>query len=430
LKSSNLNFTIPPYAILGVTLVFISVQFIFGLILSSRNPGPYYDEVFHIRDIERFSRLGWTEEALAARQNYGGVLSYYLPSIVYRHFPTWDALRWYTRILTLGGMICLCIALYLWTKSWWPAFIIACVPHGILFYSLFMTEGASLLALGLGFIFFWNSLRQGSWLWGAVAGLFFALAVMHRQIWIALLGGLAWSCVRSFHQERNEQSKTWRLLGSVSFAMGAGVLAMFFLSGGVFVGAAEETLRDKHVAFGSWLLSFLAFSPFYGLGLWYLAQGKSPMLQRLKWGLPISAGVAILLTILVVRNDHPLLWVGLGPINRILSEVGITWLKPMFLVLSGTLGAFLILEFLRRNLFEDDRISGWIAGGTICSILAMVTYVSYSTNFYERYMLTPCLFFLLAIPFESRHRTLFVLQAALFLLLQAGVAFGNRLMSF
>jgi hypothetical protein len=410
-----------------LTLALIVIQFLLGIQFSTRNPGPSYDEIFHLRDINRFAKLGWSEEALHARQNYGGVLSYYLPSIVFRHFPSWDALRWYARTMTLFGMLMLCFALALWTKSWWPGFIIVCIPHGILFYSFFMTEGASLLAVGIGLIALWYSIQRKSVFWGISAGLFFALAVMHRQIWIALLGGLGWAFVRKCIKPQDDEIYAWQSVVPALLAMAGGIFGLVLFSGGVFVGAVEETLRDKHVAFGSWLLSFLAFSPFYGLGLWYLAQGKSPSVTLWKSGLSVSAGIVIVLTLLVIRNDHPLFWVGLGPINRILSEVKIEWLKPMFLVISGTLGAFLMLEFLRQNLLEPNGIRNWIAGGAICSIIAMVTYASYSTNFYERYMLTPCLFFLVAVPFEARNRKLFITQALIFLLLQIGVVAGNQL---
>jgi len=74
---------------LFAAFIFLLVlNLLFGIYFSRCHPEPIYDEAMHMRDIVRFAKLGWTDEAFLERQNYAGTLAYLLPSYLYRASPS------------------------------------------------------------------------------------------------------------------------------------------------------------------------------------------------------------------------------------------------------------------------------------------------------------------------------------------------------
>lgn len=405
----------------------------FALLLSSvglalwgsrLNPAPTYDEPDHLRDIALFARSGWSKETFQKKYNYAATVGYWLPSRLYRAWPTLPTLRWYS-LVTMTAALGLSATLFRrWTGSWLPGAALAACPHMVLCMMTFMTEGTALLFVAAGLLLMDRALRapvKTEWAWTIAGGLSLGLGIVCRQIWVVLLGGLALVVGFSFFREGLSKARRVSALGGL---VALGLMAAVILdTGGMFTGGEGRLQTQVRLSHGNWLLSLLAFLPVYGLGTWMAQRRMRGGNPTRPWVMGLSALVAGVLTFTVLALDSPHAWMGNGPIHRVLQAPGLPWFKFLGLFLLAAAGLSLLVEMGCEVAGTPRRPPNEIfACGCLAGTAALFVFLSFPTPFYERYMVTPFFCALAGCTLPPRVRAWpWLVQIGLLLLFQAGV---------
>jgi len=407
----------------------LMVNMIVAISASYHHPSLMYDERFHLEDIERFARLGWSQEAFLERQNYAGPLGYFIPAMIYRHAPSLKAMRCYSLITMCLGLLAAAWLGRRWTGSWLPGTALVCFPHVTMCLTVFMTEGAALLLMSLGLILIERGFRAGkttSWIWSLLGGIFIALAILHRQIWMIVPGGLLAVALLSCWRSSLSHLQRHCFLSSIVVAMG--VIIFTVSAGGIFIGGMGQTISDRNLMAGNWLLSFLAFLPWYGAGIWWLVHENENKYRIHRPLLCLSLLVSGGLVLAVAFSDSPESWLGHGPINHMIRILNIGWAKPWYLFIFSTLGLCLLAVMSCRFLQNPTpSFSEAFRLGCLGSMAFVVTGALFPTTFYERYMFTPLFCVLITLDGSRFRLGPWLLQITILFLFQLGVNYSNGL---
>ncbi len=407
----------------------LTVNVIVATSASYHHPALMYDEIFHLQDIKHFARLGWSQEAFLERLGYAGSLGYFIPAMIYRHVPSLEAMRCYSLITMCLGLLTTAYLGRSWTGSWLPGMALVCFPHVTMCLTGFMTEGPALLLISLGLVLIERGFRAGkttSWIWSSLGGIFIALAILHRQIWVLVPGGLL--AVALISRWRSNLSPLQRPCFLSSIVAAVGVIVFTASAGGGFIGGGGQTISDRNLMVGNWLSSFLAFLPWYGAGIWWLVHENENKYRIHRPLLCLSLLVSGGLVLAVVFSDSPESWLGHGPINRIMQTLNIGWARPWYLLFFSTLGLYLLAamscQFLKN---PTPSFSDAFRLGCLGSMVFVVTGALFPTTFYERYMFTPL--FCVLITLDGSHFRLgpWLLQITALFLFQLGVNYSNGL---
>ena len=414
-----------------VFILVLVVEMAMACLAAHYHPEPIADEDEHLLDLERFARLGWTTEAHQGRRAYSGSLGYYVAAKLYRGWPSLAAVRWYSLVTMSLGLAGAGWLARRCTGSWFPGIMLLLAPHTTLCMAAFKTEGGALLMVVAGLLCLDSGLKSGR---GKAAGglflgagVFLAAAVLHRQTWVIVPVGLIGVGLLSHWRLHLAGVRTACLMaGGASLVIAAMV---GFVTGASVPGTFSHDPSQSKLAMGNWLLSYLAFLPWYGAGLWAasLAPGDDRRHRLKLFG--CSAVVASGLVAWVVSQDLSHFWLGHGPINSVLGIFKWSWLKAACLLLFSTLGLYLLLGLASRVLRDaSSSAAGTFVLGCLVSLGCVLAVVRLPTTWYERYMLTPLFCLAATLPgtlARPWHRSL---QCGLFLCLQLGVNYRNELL--
>lgn len=403
----------------------MGVQLLVGFLSGLQHPGCLYDEIEHLKDIVSFANFGWSDKVFQNRNNYAGTLSYYIPSLFYKYWPSLIILRIYAVSTTVTAISLIAYILKKRTHSWLPGILLLSFPHAILYHSVFLTEGTSMLLALFSFLFFQKAVGNPDRgvLYSAISGMFLAIAILHRQLWLMQVGGLFFVVLLSEFRKELAKYRLYCLMTSMVAL--AGIVFFTYLAGGIFIGGTK-IYYGVHVSYGNWLLSFLCFLPFYGLYLY----GKiwSPdRIEKKTLGVLLLASIVVAgsLSSFILSHDEPYSWLGHGPLNRLLSMTPpFPKVLAAFIITSSILGLFLLLLLLVQSVMaRSAEFAPVFLVGSLLSLAAMISVMSFSTTFYERYMLHTVFCVLMALPYKSigQTRNFWYLQIAFLLLLQVGV---------
>jgi len=292
-----------------------------------------------------------------------------------------------------------------------------------------MTEGVSLLFLTLGLMVLQSSFDKReplSFLFAIFAGILIALSILHRQIWVLVLCGLGLIFLYSFWKDSLVPYRKNCIISIIVTVIGVFVFTL--LAAGVFIGGGGQSIALPHLALGNWLLSFMAFLPLYGLGLYTFGSTRRDGISMNKYFIILWMIFVGVLTSVVALYDPAHSWLGVGPVKQVLRILGLQKWELVYLFVLGSMGLCLLASLIFRILtnsnsdFRKIFITGCLGG-----IFLMVAGSLFPTTFYERYMFSPLFCILLLTSSGEISSRAWLSQCALFLIFQFGVNYHNGL---